>query len=411
MRLILPSLLVVASGILPGSRVAGQDEEEELGEMAQFDLEELEGDERRKAIDALLKSIDDETVPVLCSVLRTDQDDDKTKERVYQALRDRGGAALFEPALELLQSPDQAAAGYGAALLGRTRLRKALEPLTEACRSPTPGVPLAAVRGLGDLGDPAALPALLAVRERATDLADEAALSLVRVGHAPALPWLFDTYEKSAEKLEEWSRMEEWASHHVAPQLFANEQARAAARKDLIQRIGVAFGRLPPDLASPFVQLARESPGKFLISFLAEQIPGLVRPENAHQFLGLLDLDSPPLVLILIETLDGLNDVAIRAAVDDRLRAFASDPLVQRRLLAIWTSCRFPGAERDRLILRALGDPSRWVRLEAAKQLSIRPISSTAQLLLARLDEEKDCQIRDVFRSALWRLSHNAQTP
>jgi len=386
----------------PGA--SAQDFEDELVDMALFDLDELEGKERIKAINSLLKGLDEESIPVLCGVLRGDKDDDATRQKVLERLMKRGGPELYEPAAQMLEAPDQAVAARGALLLGRSRDKRALRTLVQACSSPTPGLPNTAIRALGELGDPRARSVLVTMYEKSEALRPEASLALVKIGHIPAIKWLFEVYEELTSDVEEFKRMEKWATHHLPPRRFRNEKKRTADRERLLERARSTFAQLPKEMTVAFVNLAADWGGRHIASFLAEQIPNLVRRDNAEHFQKLLDYDSPPLVMTLVEVLDGLGDPALRASVDQKMRSFAADPNTQRRILAIWNCRRFPTAERDEMLQRMLQDESRWTRLEAAKLLVHLPLASAAPLVRSRLAAERDAQLRHLYRVALWRI-------
>ena len=88
---------------------------------------------------------------------------------VCAALGQLGDQASAGAILEHLDHDDWAVVLGAATGLGALRHRPAVEPLMALVNTSRPGVRLAAIKALGQIGDPAALPALTTRRRAATD--------------------------------------------------------------------------------------------------------------------------------------------------------------------------------------------------------------------------------------------------
>lgn len=389
----------------------------DLLEGALLDLDDLKGEARATAIRKLCEDLDEDSVLALVGVFARDRDPDSTKSFVLRALCDRGGPLLFEPAAELAESMDERQATAGMTLLGHCRDPRALRILLRGLRSHAAATRSAAVRSLGVFGDSKAVRALLPLaRKRSSnprrprpEIRDEAVLSLVKLGRADALTWITGVYEEISEQIEQFDRTENWARHHTPARDFHLSTMRAQQKREFIARVTATFESLPEALVPAFVQLVANWKGERIVSFLAERLPGLVRKDNAGHFLPLLDYDSRPLMQRTADCLYELEDPVLAARVTAKLRAFRRSPDVQQRLFALDNWARLGEAEARQFVVASLTDPSRWVRVEAAKRARQLNLVEAAPVVAKLAASEEDEQLRWIYHTILRRVGRSGR--
>ena len=163
-----------------------------------------------------------------------------------------------EGAIRLLRSPDVQLRQFVAYLLGRVGDARAIEPLIDALQDENPGVRGAAANALGAIGDDAAVPYLKPLLNDANQqLVVWAAYALTRLGH-DYLSVLFETLTSDQVDVRRSAvlALQQLGDPRAIPPLLAlsNDDARRfdadstvaeAAMKALIT-LGYNVGNIPP---------------------------------------------------------------------------------------------------------------------------------------------------------------------
>lgn len=115
---------------------------------------------QRRRVVAELATLGDAAIPALCTILRSEREDEAKNAATMDALVASVGNVV-EPLLELAAHPTPAVAADAAQVLGRRRERGALRGLAKLATGPDDNVAVAAVEALGHIGGRGAVETLI----------------------------------------------------------------------------------------------------------------------------------------------------------------------------------------------------------------------------------------------------------
>ncbi len=336
-----------------------------------------DGDVKLACAEALGRLRDPSVVAEMCELLA--QVDEWASPRIAQVLREFGPIAV-EPLLSVLDRSDSLNARVWAAqILGRLADRRATWPLVERLHDRAEQLRLSAANALAELGDAAAVPALIGVvlRDPVAAVRAQAARALGELGDERALPLLI----ASLGDPDYWMRFRALeAIEALAPTDTSSiETALGDANPEVRRRAVLALDRMGR-LEKPFEDLTSDDD---LVSAEAERrLVAVGRAGLAERLVRHLEAAEPRMRIRIVRVLGQVGEPrhadALVAALKD------SDPeVVQEVVRALATLA--PASAVPALIERLSG-PDRALRTAVAGAL--RQFDSGALAThLARLSE------------------------
>lgn len=398
-----PFLFLIIHFVVLGVLHAEDDEMEMLD--FEMNIEELTGKERDQAVRKLCAS-DDPDLDVLYSLLLSGQDSAETKELLFGVLSKRASPEAFDQAKELAESGDIKVKRYGVRLLGLTRHPRVVAALTRLLDTKFMCNKGDIVDALGDTADRKAIPPLRKIRDSDKNLRKRSVFSLMRLGDREVLTEFFAIYGKMAAKLRHLYVYLPWArSSKTRRQIERVEQDIRDHERDvglMCELLLQAPKSFIPDISA----YLKGSSDPYAITLIFDNLAEMITPENAADFLPLMEHRSSVLAQAVVERAREVGGKPVETKIARSLLQFRSSDDKYLRLMAVQNWRLLPAEEGLKALTAGLTDPSRLIRIEAARQLRRAGQPQVLPALKQALSATEDVVMRGACRAAIYEIEN-----
>lgn len=270
---------------------------------------------RNSCMEALIR-LGGPAVPFLAPLLR-DPDRDFRKF-VVDALGNIDGPAVPELLREALEDPEENISATAAEYLGRKQVRAAVPALLRCLEEGSIWLKFGCLRALGEIGDPAAAPAVVALLQE-PGLRKAAMEALGRVGREDAVPHLLDGLFSRDKGLRKVAAV---AAHQVLQHLKKRGEGDAALREgvrrnadqDFLGFLQELLGQEDPAQRTAAAVLLGMVPGDVAVEIIFEGMPRATEQEQDLYTRVLEELPETTLPLLIAKLLHTDPVVRFRAA-------------------------------------------------------------------------------------------------
>ena len=384
-----------------GPLARGQEDEIDIDDLI-FTFDDTDGKERVALIKRLCKMDDEEVAEALITVLASPKKVDtfEIQELVFKALHRLRSDVIVETLRELLLSENAQARAYAVRILARTVGKDAFDDVRRQLRGQSL-VRTAAIKALGDCGDPRGVKLLRDVMRKVDPTGDDPIfihLSLVKLGVTESLPRLLEEYEKIIRTA---LALQDSLKYLVTAAAQSRCRARIRFLWELQPELREGLSEIPPTMIPTLVETVEATDYDEAKQLVFELVPKIINAGNASMFQSMLRSRYLGLRQLTVHHFLRLGGTPLRKSVQESVeKHLQSEDWLDRRF-GVMNAITLPDARRLSALKKALSDSVVWVRIEAVRELGRWRTPEALDLIRHSLTQAANIHLHHACRCAL----------
>ena len=373
-----------------------------------IELDDAEGEDRIDLIKRLCKVDDDETAPVLVSVLLEPKKEDtpEIQELVFKSLLRYKNEEIVPDLEMVLQGEDPQPKAYAVRLLARIHGPKAIKVASELLQAESL-IRTEAIKALGDCRSPEAGKILKKFLRSPSATEDDhifIRMSLVKLGDGEELQHLLRSYQSI---ISEALHLEILAVYIDTPAAKIRNRNRTRFLWQLEKEIRIYFTELPDSMIPILIKAVEKGNEDEGTQLVFELLPRLISPERCKTFEPMLRSRFIGLRQLALHYFFNYNKPELKvAALASLRRHLVSIDWLDRRMAMMYSS-HFREEERWKILNDGIKDSVVWVRIEAVRELGRWRTDKALELIHQVQAETKEFQLQFTCKVVLAGLSED----